>query len=190
MAERIAEGPPRSKARITGVVYLLYFLTAILAELLVGRGLVAYGNTVNVIAFAIYIVVTVLFYHLFKPVNRNVSLIAALVSIAGCIIGSLSIFHLAPLHISAFLFFGPYCILIGYLIFRSAFLPRIFGVLMMLAGLGWLVFLSPSLPNYFANAIEALGILAEGSLMLWLLVMGVNEQRWKEQSIRPEPAAV
>jgi hypothetical protein len=190
MTERIAEATLRSKARITGVVYLLYFLTAILAEFLVGRGLVAYGNTVNVVAFAFYIAVTVLFYHVFKPVNRSLSLFAALVSIVGCTIGSLSVFHLAPPDISAFLFFGPYCVLIGYLIFRSTFLPRILGVLMAIAGLGWLIFLLPSLPNYLANAIEALGILAEASLMLWLLVMGVNEQRWRELANRPEPAAL
>jgi hypothetical protein len=157
-----------------------------LAEFLLGRGLVAYGNIANVIAFAIYIAVTVLFYHMFKPVNKSLSLVAALFSIVGCIIGSLSVFHLGPPHLSAFFFFGLYCILIGYLIFMSTFLPRIFGVLMVLAGLGWLLFLSPSLANYFAIVIEALGILAEGSLMLWLLVMGVNEQRWKEQASRTE----
>ena len=44
MTERIAEAlPPRPAARITGVVYLVYFLTAIFAEILVGRKLVAYG---------------------------------------------------------------------------------------------------------------------------------------------------
>jgi hypothetical protein len=182
--------PSRSKARITGVVYLLYFLTAILAEFLIARGLSAYGNAVNVTAFAIYAAVTVLFYHLFKPVSRNLSLIAAFFSIVGCTIGSLSVFHLAPADISAFLFFGPYCILIGYLILKSTFLPRLLGVLMALAGLGWLIFLLPSLPNYLANAIEALGILAEASLMLWLLVMGVDEQRWKEQAERPQSVAL
>jgi hypothetical protein len=51
--------------------------------------------------------------------------------------------HLAPYKISSLVFFGPYCLLIGYLIFRSTFLPRILGVLMALAGLGWLIFLSP-----------------------------------------------
>jgi hypothetical protein len=47
---------------------------------------------------------------------------------------------------NAFLaFFGLYCILIGYLIFRSTFLPRIIGVFMSLAGLGYMTFLSPPL---------------------------------------------
>jgi hypothetical protein len=79
-------------------------------------------------------------------------------------------------------FFGVYCLLIGYLIFRSAFLPRILGVPMVFAGLGWLTFLSPPLANYLSPYILVLGFLAELSLMLWLLVMGVNVQRWKEQT--------
>jgi hypothetical protein len=51
---------------------------------------------------------------------------------------------------------------------------------MALAGLGWLAFLSPTLPHYPTLSIEGLGIFAEASLMLWLIVMGVNVQRWKE----------
>jgi Domain of unknown function (DUF4386) len=79
-------------------------------------------------------------------------------------------------------FFGLFNLLIGYLIFKSAFLPRILGVLMALSGLGWLTFLSPSFANYLLTYIEILGITAEASLMLWLLVKGVNVQRWKEQA--------
>jgi hypothetical protein len=72
--------------------------------------------------------------------------------------------------------------MIGYLILRSTFLPRTLGVLMTLAGLGWLAFLSPPLANHLSIYIKVLGILAEGALMLWLLVLGVNVQRWKEQA--------
>jgi hypothetical protein len=79
-------------------------------------------------------------------------------------------------------FFGVYCLLLGYLIFRSVFLPRILGVGMALAGLGWLTFLSPPLANHLSPYNLVLGFLAELSLMLWLLVMGVNVQRWKEQA--------
>jgi len=53
---------------------------------------------------------------------------------------------------------------------------------MAFAGLCWLTFLSPPLANYLSPYVVALGVLAELALMLWLLVMGVNVQRWKEQA--------
>jgi Domain of unknown function (DUF4386) len=80
------------------------------------------------------------------------------------------------------IFFGFYDLLIGYLIFRSAFLPRVLGVLMVIAGVGWLTFLSPPLANSLSPTNLVLGFLAELLLMLWLLVMGVNVQRWKERA--------
>jgi len=223
---------PHPRARIAGVVYLVYFLTAAFAEFFM-RGLVVSGDaaaTANnilahrplfrlglatgLIATACYIAVTALFYDLFKPVNRSLSLLAAFFSLVGCAILAFgSLFQLAPLvilggnqYLSAFkveqlralalmffelntqagnicvVFFGVYCLLIGYLIFRSAFLPRILGAPMAIAGLGWLTFLSPPLADYLSPYILVLGFLAELSLMLWLLVMGVNVQRWKEQA--------
>ena len=80
------------------------------------------------------------------------------------------------------IFFGLFDIVIGYLIFRSTFLPRFLGVLMMIAGLGWLTFLSPALATHLSPYVDVLGFIAELFLMLWLLVMGVNVQRWKEQA--------
>ena len=81
----------------------------------------------------------------------------------------------------SFVFFGFYCLLIGYLIFRSTFLPRILGAGMAFAGLGWLTFLSPALAHHLVPYILAAGI-GEISLTLWLLVAGMNAQRWKEQA--------
>jgi len=80
-------------------------------------------------------------------------------------------------------FFGFYCLLIGYLVFRSTFLPRILGAGMMFAGLGWLTFLSPPLANYLYPYNLAPGGLGEIALTLWLLVVGVNPQRWKERAV-------
>ena len=181
MMEWIARAQRNPNARVTGVVYLLYFLMAILAQFLVGHKLVAYGHATNVIATLLYVVLTLLLYFIFKPVSRSLSLLAALFSLAGCVVMSIALF-LPSFPIRPLLFFGPYCLLIGYLIVGSTFLPRVLGVLMALAGLGWLVFLYPSLPHYLTISIEALGIIAEASLMLWLIVMGVNFQRWREQS--------
>jgi hypothetical protein len=53
---------------------------------------------------------------------------------------------------------------------------------MVLAGLGWLAFLSPPVQQHLSLLIEGLGVLAEASLMLWLLVMGVDVERWREQA--------
>ena len=180
MMERIKEASPSPRARITGVVYLLYFLTAVSAEVFIGRSrLVAY-DLVNLIAHFLYIAVTVLFYYMFKPVNRNLSLLAAFFGLAGCANDVLRLLNLAPYKINSLVFFGPYCLLLGYLIIRSTFLPRVLGVLMALAGLGWLIFLSPR-ASHLTTYLKVVGFLAEASLMLWLLVKGVNEQRWKEQ---------
>ena len=80
-------------------------------------------------------------------------------------------------------FFGLWCVLIGLLIFRSTFLPRILGVLLSISGLGYLTFLSPPLARYlFFPDIAAAAALGEIPLTLWLLVFGVNAQRWKEQA--------
>lgn len=131
--KRTPRGP---NARVAGLVYLFYFLTAILAKLLTGRKLVVLGDATNLVASGCYVALTLLFYGLFKPVNKILSLIAAFFSLTGCVVMTLEQFHVAPSSMSPLLFFGPYCLLIGYLILRSTFLPRILGVLMALAGFG------------------------------------------------------
>jgi hypothetical protein len=90
------------------------------------------------------------------------------------------------LHTYAFdiylVFFGFWCILIGYLIFRSTFLPRILGVLVAISGLGWVTYLCPPLANHLWPYIAAASALGEIPLEFWLIMMGVNAQRWKEQA--------
>ncbi len=176
--ERIEKASPRRTARIAGVFYLLVFLTGIFS-LMVRSPM---GVAAGLIAGACYIAVTLLFYYIFKVVNRNLSLLAAVFSLVGCIIGPLSLFVHAASYISPLVLFGFYCLLIGYLVVRSTFLPRTLGVLMAFGGLGWLTFLWPPLANYLSPYNFFPGIIGEGALTLWLVVMSVNEQRWKEQA--------
>jgi hypothetical protein len=175
---KAASGSPRG--RFIGMIYLSYFLLAIFAEVLGQHSLTAFSNVMNVISFILYLTLSFLFFFLFAPVNKLISLIAAIVSSAGCVIGTIGLFYAVTPQISPLWFFGPYCLLIGYLIFRSTFLPRILGVLMALAGVGWLIYLSP-LEKYLVLYIEILGILAEASLMIWLIVKGVNKLKWEEE---------
>jgi hypothetical protein len=185
MTKPIAETSPRFKARMAGVFYLLTFVGGVFALVFGRRPGVVYFYAANLLATAAYIAVTLLFYNLFKPVNRSISLLAAFFSLAGLVIGTLSLFHLISSPINNLVFFGFYCLLIGYLIFRSTFLPRALGVLMAFGGLGWLTFLSPELSKSLSPYNLAPGILGEAALTLWLLVFGVNEQRWKEQTSAP-----
>jgi Domain of unknown function (DUF4386) len=83
---------------------------------------------------------------------------------------------------TALVFFGFYALLTGYLIVRSTFLPRILGALGMFGGLGWLTFLYQPLGYRLFPYAAALGLLGAASLIVWLLVLGVNEQRWNEQA--------
>jgi hypothetical protein len=81
-------------------------------------------------------------------------------------------------------FFSVFCALIGYLIFRSKFLPAILGLLMFAAGVSYCVenfVLFLALPNIpYINWIH---FVAELSLALWLLVVGVNEGKWRARAL-------
>ena len=233
MTDRIAEASPRFKARMAGVFYVLTAVTSVFGQSFMLGKLVVKGDAVataqNILAHQVFfrlgfasliisvafsIAMTILFYDLFKPVNRSVSLTAAFFHLVGLAIMAFgSLLQLAPLvvlgggqYLSVFkveqlralaysslelsaqafeaflVFFGFYCVFIGYLIFRSTFLPRIVGALMALTGVGYLTFLWKPLAAYLSPYNLAPAALGETSLMLWLLIVGVNVHRWKEQA--------
>ncbi|HXX21698.1 MAG TPA: DUF4386 domain-containing protein [Terriglobia bacterium] len=175
--ERNREASPRFQARVAGLFYVLAVLTAAFAEGLVrGRLLYAAG----LIPVACFAVVTLLLYQLFKPVGRSLALLAALFNLVGLTFEAL---ELRPWGVNvALIFHGVYCLLIGLLVFRSAFLPRMLGLLMALGGLAWLTDLSIPLTDHLSPYNVISGFVGEGSLMLWLLVIGVNGQRWNAQA--------
>ena len=83
-------------------------------------------------------------------------------------------------------FFGTYMLLLGRLIFRSGFLPRILGVLMALGGLSNVIdslatFLVPTLAARLPD-LGMLGGIAELALCLWLMVRSVNAPKWEEKA--------
>jgi len=237
MTQRIREASPRFKARIAGIFYLLNIITIFVAIFLL-RGLVVphdpaatannllaheasfrLGFTLELISTTCSIAVAALFYELFRPVSRSLSLIAAFFRLIACAVAVVGyLFQLAPLqalrsaqylstltmeqsqalglllhtfsaqasHI-VIVFFGFHFVVLGYLIFASSYLPRSLGILAAFAGLGalafgGLTFLAPTPEGYPFPYFEVLGLITEVSLSLWLVIAGVNSQRWKEQA--------
>jgi hypothetical protein len=177
MMRRIREVPPSFKARMAGVFYVSSVLSAILLELILGGRL---GNAANAIQVSGMTVVTLISYQLFKVVSRSLSLLAASFNLVGL---AFEAFRLNPHGVNvAIVLHGVFCVLIGYLVFRSTFLPRILGALIAFGGLSWLTFLIPTLANYLTPYNLACGLIGEASVFLWLLVMGVNAQRWEGQA--------
>jgi len=84
-------------------------------------------------------------------------------------------------------FHGFYCILLGYLIYRSTFVPRALGVLMALAGFGLLVndpldLLPSGMTHVVSNIGFGLDGIGEIGFTLWLLIIGVNVDKWEAEA--------
>ena len=78
------------------------------------------------------------------------------------------------------IFFGAWVFPLGYLVFKSGFLPRILGIVLMIHCFTWLLFVFQFFlfPDFGAITYVsfALGFIAEVGLTLWLLIMGAKDQ--------------
>lgn len=83
----------------------------------------------------------------------------------------------------AMVFFGFHGLVSGALILRSTFLPRFLGYLSILGGLGWLANLWPPLWGRVGDVVLIVALVGVSVYSFWMLVMGVNEQRWHEQAL-------
>jgi hypothetical protein len=79
------------------------------------------------------------------------------------------------------LFYGAWLFPLGYVVFKSGYLPRVLGIVLMVECFGWLMypfqfFLFPSygVISYLSFAV---GFIGEFSLTLWLLIMGAKDQK-------------
>ncbi|MGD2033612.1 MAG: DUF4386 domain-containing protein [Bacteroidales bacterium] len=86
-----------------------------------------------------------------------------------------------------FVFFSFHLLFVGYLVFRSGYFPKILGILLIIAFFGYLVNSLAALffPGYKATVNTIVTIpnaIAELALMLWLLIKGVNVEKWEERA--------
>ena len=85
-------------------------------------------------------------------------------------------------------FFSLHLAVLGYLVYRSGFLPRILGIVMIVAALGYLAnsFTGFLVPEYAATlevVVIVAALLGELPLALWLLIKGVNVERWHQRAL-------
>jgi len=227
---------PRQLARIAGALYLINIVGGAFAISFVPAILLVAGNAAATApnlqshellyrsGLAAHVVVTltniplaVIFYELFKVVNRRVALldvffilVATAIEAAGLVnqfaplvlLGSgpytsalsaaqLQALAYQPWNLSSIdydlstVFFGFDILCMTYLVLKSTFLPRAIGVLLGIDGLAYIVysftdFLAPGFAAQLVPWIQLPALLGEGSLCLWLLVVGVDVERWKK----------
>jgi hypothetical protein len=97
MIESIRQLSPCFWARLAGALYLLSIVTG-LTGALVGSGHESLADAANLTGIVCYIAVTLILYGIFKPVNKILSLLAALFSLMGCVLLPLTQMHLATLY--------------------------------------------------------------------------------------------
>lgn len=199
----------RGKVMVTGNA------AATAANILANPLLYRSGFVADLVSMVTEIGIAVLFYYLLRPVSRGLAAAMVLFRMAWvAIFATVALTHFAPLLLLsqkgldagqaqalsyfflrlhgqgyevALVFFGVDCLLIGLLILRSVFLPRVLGVLMGIAGLCYLAnsfgdFLVPAVAHAFGMWLLLPCALAEYALILWLLVVGVNPEKWKRQA--------
>jgi hypothetical protein len=231
--DSITEASPRSLARMAGALYLVNIVLGAIAigfmpaMLIVTNNAAAtahniqanellyrFGIAAHVVVTATNVPLVVIFYELFKVVNRRVTLLLVLFSLVGTAVESASLLNqFAPLallngphagtladqqalsYTAATLtgydlsdvFYGFYALAIGYVVYKSTFLPRAIGVLLVIDGISYLVYsfadmLAPGFAAHLVPWLQLPILPAEGSLCVWFLIFGVNVRRWTERA--------
>lgn len=231
-------------ARIAGVLYLIITVAAIFAHFVIPEQFIVPGDAAataanitaaeslfrvgmigsELVVLLSEVVLSVVLYYLFKPVNQTLSLLAAVSRLAMTVIHGLNLLNYAfvlqlltggeylavfsPEQVNALVtlfldahsvgftigiaFLVPHVLILGYLIFKSGYFPKVLGILFIAAGVGYLfdtigLLLIPSYtttPGLIAMVIA----IAEIAFPIWLLVKGVNLERWQNQTLAAETA--
>lgn len=244
MRTNVREMPPSAYARFAGVLYLIITVAAIFAHMVIPDQFIVTGDAAttaaniaaNEITFRLgtvgselvillsEIALSVVLYVLLKPVNKTLSLVAAVSRLAMTTIHGLNllnyyfVFQLLngadfltafdPEQVNALVmlfldahsigftigiaFLVPHVLILGYLIVQSGYFPKVLGFLFIAAGIGYLfdatglllVSSYTTTPSLIAMVIAV----AEIAFPIWLLVKGVNMDRWQNRTLVLESA--
>jgi hypothetical protein len=235
--DSVAGASPRALARMAGTLYLVNIVAGafaigfVRATLFVSDPAVTAHNiqtheflyrfslVAHIVVTLTNIPLAIVFYELFKVVNRRLALldvfftlVATAIEAAGILdqftplvllgtrpgtgalpAGQLQALVSVPSSLSAIdydiytVFFGFDIICVGYLVLRSTFLPGAIGVLLAIDGLAYLVngfadLLAPGFAARLVPWIQLPAVFGEGSLCLWLLVVGLDAERWRTRA--------
>jgi len=237
MTDKNLDISPNVYARIGGLAYLIIIAAGAMGEIFIRSKIIVPGNdmatTRNIAASPLLwrigisgdlvmhvfdLVVGVVYYTLFKRVNKALALLSllfGLIQTAVLVANKMNL--MMPLFIldnsnysraftvqqvqaltSIFvrahdygfgfglIFFGFECLIDGYLIFKSEFLPWVLGIMIFITGLCYLtntflLIFSPGIERaLFPTILGPLAFIGEFSMCLWLIIKGVNVQKWKE----------
>lgn len=187
---------------------------ATFARLVESESVLRWGMAAESLIFLTEIALSVLLYVLLRPVNATIALMAMVARLVQSTIQGANLFtssvalllakgspgvpleqaqslatlaldtHASGVLITQF-FFGFHCLLLGYLLCRAGYFPRILGILMAVAAVGYLVdsygnLLQPQFSDVYTMIVAIPAVLAELSLTFWLLIKGVKLEKWQE----------
>ena len=244
MKTNVRELSPSAYARFAGVLYLIITVAAVFAHFVIPDQFIVPGDAAATVAniaanestfrmgaigseliiLLSEIVLSVVLYVLLKPVNKTLSLLAAVSRLAMTTIHGLNLLNyyfvlqlinggdvataFGPEQVQALVmlflnahsigftigiaFLVPHVLILGYLIVQSGYFPKVLGILFISAGIGYLVDTTGLLlvagytttPGLIATIIAV----AEIAFPLWLLVKGVNLERWQNRTLAPATA--
>ncbi len=163
------------------------------------------GEAADLVMLCCYVAITAMLHRLFASTGRSISLVAACFSLIGIsVLAVAGLLHLLPLglletpaiagaaeiaqlalasHAKLYglsvVFFGFYCLLIGWLAISSRLLPGPIGLLMMVGGLTHIIIrflwiLTPATLASIPSPIHFLPLLGEAAFALWLVLFGLR----------------
>lgn len=218
MKNPIAELSIRKAAIIVGIGFIIMFLCALFADLFVLQSLVVPGDaatTVNNIkaneelfcsGIGIYLIILMFdvvvalgLYVILKPVNKNLALLSSGLRLLYTSIIGISLFALVLLFpneysygkLIAYIFFISHIFVLGYLVFKSNYIPRGLGVFLMIASFCYIILLYGDyiLPKEWFEVLVLISMLpatfAELSLGIWLLLRGGKTPKMKNEGKLP-----
>jgi Domain of unknown function (DUF4386) len=149
---------------VVGLVYVAFLLVSAAGGQLRNVPLQLVGNATG-------FVLAVLLYRLFAPADPRIALALVPLALIHYVIQAVGQVRAdAGTLRLALLPFAAYLMVLGYLIVVSTFAPVALGVLVVLAGVAWLITVVPGAPTWSTLAVVAFGGIAEVALAVWLLI--------------------